>query len=292
MKMKIETRNEYEKAVNQVIDYINRHLYDSPDLKKLSEIANISEFHFHRIFKAIIGENVGEFVARLRMEDIAQCLRMTNHSLTTIATQKGYATKYALSKAFKKHFGISPSGYRALPQNKAFFDRGDQRKHITLSPDMRTLESKNVVYIRIIDWYGSPDSYTRAWKQLGRFAWQNHLINDRTEYIGLSFDDPTITPPESCRFYACFTVEDFVTPTGPFGLQTIGGGLYAVFLLKGAYDGLLDLYCNIYLNWLPYSGYRLRKMYAFEKYLNNPTSVDEENLLTEVFVPVEIVEEQ
>lgn len=63
--MKQSTHNEYEKAVNRVIDYINRHLFDNPDLNRLSGIANIPEFHFHRIFKTIIGENIGEYIYRL-----------------------------------------------------------------------------------------------------------------------------------------------------------------------------------------------------------------------------------
>lgn len=281
-----KTRSEYEKAVNRAIDYINQHLYDSPDLKKISEVANISEYHFHRIFKAIIGENIGEYVMRLRLEDIAQQLRMTNKSLSQIALQKGYATKYALSKAFKNHFGVSPSTYRMQPQNEAFFERGDVRKQILLYPEFRIIEAKKVVYIRIIDWYGAPESYAKAWHKLGQFALKHHLINKDTEYIGLSFDDPTITEPENCRFYACFTTNEDIAPTGPFGLQIIEGGLYAVFVLQGAYSGLLDLYYNIYINWLPQSGYQLRQMIAFEKYLNSPRCVAEEDLLTEIYVPV------
>ncbi|WP_165043162.1 GyrI-like domain-containing protein [Dysgonomonas sp. ZJ709] len=284
--MRERTINEYERAVNKVVDYINKHLYDSPDLKQLSEVANISEFHFHRIFKTIIGENIGEYVARLRLEDIAQRLRMSSDTLDKIALEKGYGTKNALSKAFKKHFGVSPSVYRILPQNNSFFFRDDERKEILLNPEVRIVDAKRIVYIRIIDWYGAPDSYAKAWKQLGQFAKENNLINAQTEYIGLSFDDPTITEPENCRFYACITVDKDIQPRGPFGVQTVDEGLYAVFTLRGSYSGLLDLYFNIYIKWLPISDYKLRKKSAFEKYLNSPDKVSEDELLTEIYVPV------
>ncbi|MFR0677748.1 helix-turn-helix domain-containing protein [Dysgonomonas mossii] len=72
--MKETTQSEYDKAVNNVVDYINGHLFEVPDIKRLSEIANISEYHFHRIFKAIIGENIGEYINRLRLEYIAEHL--------------------------------------------------------------------------------------------------------------------------------------------------------------------------------------------------------------------------
>lgn len=286
--MRSSTRDDYEKAVNKAVDYINAHLFDSPNVKQLSEIAGISEFHFHRIFKTIIGENIGEFTLRLRLEDIAQRLRMTNHNLATIAEQTGYGTKYALSKAFKKHFGISPSAYKIAPQNTVFFERKDERKLVELHPILKNIDSKRVAYVRIVDWYGSPESYARAWKKLGKFGIKHNLITRNTEYIGLSFDDPTITPPDSCRFYACFTCAQEIKPDGAIGIHTIGGGLYAVFTLKGAYSGLLDLYFNIYINWLPASKYSLRKMIAFEKYLNTPGQVPDDELLTEIYVPIKL----
>ncbi|MDR0661247.1 MAG: hypothetical protein LBG19_10740 [Prevotellaceae bacterium] len=56
--MKQETLDSHKKAVNRLVDYINLHLHDSLDLPILAEVANISEYHFHRIFKNIMGENV------------------------------------------------------------------------------------------------------------------------------------------------------------------------------------------------------------------------------------------
>ncbi|MDU1890414.1 MAG: AraC family transcriptional regulator [Dysgonomonas sp.] len=285
--MKETTLNEYEKAVNKVVDYINQHLFDSPDIKKLSEIANLSEFHFHRIFKTIIGENIGEYISRLRLEYIAERLQMSDYSLEDIAIRTGYATKHALSKAFKKHFGVSPSVFRAQPKDSRYnFFEENKREIMPLIPEIRIVEAKKVVYIRIIDWYGSPESYVVAWKKLGNFARENNLVNEQTEFIGLSFDNPMITLPENCRFYACFTTQEDVEATGPFGIQIIDGGEYAVFTLKGSYSQLLDIYYNIFLLWLPSSEYKLRKGYSFEKYLNNPGKVSEEDLLTEIYVPV------
>ncbi|WP_029904259.1 GyrI-like domain-containing protein [Prevotella sp. 10(H)] len=284
--MKENTRNEYEKAVNRVIDYINHHLFDAPDIKHLAGIANISEYHFHRIFKTVIGENIGEYINRLRLEYIAEYLQTTRFSLDEIAAKTGYGTKYALSKAFKKHFGVSPSAYRSQDKDPFNFFGRNERKIMELAPEMREVPPKKVVYIRIIDWYGSPDSYRAAWKKLGQFAKKNSLVDKTTEFIGLSFDNPTITAPENCRFYACITTSKEVKPTGPFGILNIGGGLYAVFTLKGPYDGLLDMFYNIFFRWLPESGYKLRNGGSFEKYLNNPDHVSPDELLTEIYVPV------
>lgn len=283
--MKTDTRNTYEKAVNRVIDYINGYLYSMPSIKELSEVANISEYHFHRIFKTIIGENIGEYINRIRLEDIAQRLRAKEYSLQQIAETTGYGTKHALSKAFKKHFGISPSEYCKQPKNIELFFK-QARVSYTMVPEIRDIAEKQIVYIRIIDRYGTPESYTKAWHDLRHFAKENNLVRADTEYIGLSFDDPTITLPEKCRFYACFTTREKIKPKGPFGVRTISAGQYAVFLHKGEYQKLIDSYYYIYIKWLPHSSYKLRGTMSFEKYLSNSGGIDEDDLLTEIYIPI------
>lgn len=285
--MKQETLDSYKKAVNKVVDYINLHLHDSLDLSALAKIANISEYHFHRIFKSIMGENAGEYIIRLRLEDIAMRLRINPQSLEEIAARTSYQTKHAVSKAFKKHFGIPPSTFRKQEVDTARLIDEEDRQATELLPEVIRIDDKRVVYIRIVDWYGSPESYRNAWKQLGEFGTNSSLLNKDTEWIGLSFDDPTITIPEKCRFYACFTTSEEVKPTGPFGIQTIKGGLYAIFTLKGAYSGLTKLYYNIYMRWLPNSTYSLRSGKSFELYVNHPDRVSEDDILTKIYIPVE-----
>lgn len=280
------TLNEHEKAINRVIEYINGHLFEMPGIQELAEVANISGFYFHRIFKAIIGENIGEFINRLRMENIAFQIQMKEKSLSEIAFETGYASKHALSRAFKNHFGMPPSIYRSHPKNIHPFFGKEKRPDLNLQPEIKDIETKNIVYIRIIDVYGAEESFTNAWRKLGKYATDNKLVNESTEFLGLSFDDPAITPPAKCRFYACFTLSGEIKPDGTFGVRKINGGRYAVFTHKGSYYTLKDTYYNIYVNWLPQSLWKLRGSLSFEKYLNSPTSVKEVELLTEIFVPI------
>lgn len=285
--MKEATLDGYNLAINKVVDYINLHLFDNPDLKKLSEVANISEFHFHRVFKAIIGENVGEYIGRLRLEYVAERLQVSDETLTDIAIRSGYGTKSALSRAFKKHFGVSPSVFRSQIKKNTFkFFSRSQKSIVPLTPVVKEMEAKKIVYVRIVDWYGSPEAYLQAWKSLGQFAQENNLVDRNTEFIGLSFDNPTITEPQNCRFYACFTISKEVKPSGIFGVQTIKGGLYAIFIHKGPYEKLLDTYYNIFLQWLPTSIYVLRNGCCYEKYLNSPNQASSQDILTEIYVPI------
>ncbi len=284
--MRVDTNNQYNKAINKSIDYINGNLNQSIDLKSIAEVANISEFHFHRIFKAFIGESVGSFITRLRLENAAQKLQLTNFTLTEIAERTGYQSQYSLSKAFKKHFGVTPSAFKNIQTYFSSQISGPDYEPLELHPKITQIESKQLVYIRIISKYGSEFDYRTAWRKLWQFAKQSGIAHGNNEFIGLSFDDPNITKHNQCRFYACISTDENVKPEGEFGIQIIEKGKYAVFVNKGAYSGLNKLYQSIYFHWLPKTNEKLRHSMPFEKYLNNPDIVNEDDLLTEVYIPI------
>ncbi len=62
MQQKKTTKEEYQKCVNVVVEYINQHLGEDIDLKSLARISNFSPFYFHRIMKAFLGEPIGTFI--------------------------------------------------------------------------------------------------------------------------------------------------------------------------------------------------------------------------------------
>jgi AraC family transcriptional regulator len=286
LKVKEKTIHEYHTSVNQVIDYINTNLNSNIDLGILSGIANISEFHFHRIFRAIIGEPVASYITRIRLENAAQKLQSTNQSLSKIADSTGYGNQQALSKAFQRHFGVSPSAFRNLQTYLYSQDRKDVISGITLNPKIKSLNQIRLIYLRIIAEYGKSRVYKDAWSELVNYAKNNNLLTTESEYIGLSFDDPDITHKHLCRFNACISTEIDFKATGKFGNMCLTGEKYAIFTLKGSYSGLYNLYKNIYMQWLPKSKLRLRNSMPFEKYLNNPDKVTENEILTEVYIPV------
>ena len=69
MQQKKTTKEEYQKCVNVVVEYINQHLGEDIDLKSLARISNFSPFYFHRIMKAFLGEPIGTFIVRHRLPD-------------------------------------------------------------------------------------------------------------------------------------------------------------------------------------------------------------------------------
>jgi len=59
---------EYAQRMNKVLDYIDQHLDTPLDLLTLAEVAHFSTFHFHRVFLAWVGETLGDYMWRRRLE--------------------------------------------------------------------------------------------------------------------------------------------------------------------------------------------------------------------------------
>lgn len=278
------THQEYFKAINRAVDYINEHLNESVSLYDLAGVVNISVFHFHRIFKALLGESPGEYIQRLRLEKTIFKLQTTGLTLAEIAEQTGYQSPHALSKAFKKRFGVSPSVFRAQPSDLSV--PINEPEFLPVDPEIKEIKPKEVMTVRVINPFEHKNAFIHAWKKLIRFMDVSGIPDATHEYLSLSRDISTITPPNQCRTYVCVTSNPEIKPKGEFGKQTISGGLYAVFSYKGAYEKLESLYCSIYRNWIPNSEYELRDVAFFEKYLNTPDIVSPNELLTEVYIPV------
>jgi AraC family transcriptional regulator len=101
-------------SIENVMRYIRVHIGEHLDRERLADIAGFSVPHFHRIFRAHVGESAISYVRRLRLERAARKLRMGAVDITEIALAAGYDTHAAFSKAFKQQFGLSPSEFRQL----------------------------------------------------------------------------------------------------------------------------------------------------------------------------------
>ena len=87
--MKTDTQRDYEARILRVLVHIQTHLGHALDLDELAAIAHFSPYHFHRVFRGMVGEPVIEHVRRLRLERAAHQLKATDSSVTQIAFDAG-----------------------------------------------------------------------------------------------------------------------------------------------------------------------------------------------------------
>ncbi|WP_373897777.1 hypothetical protein ACER0A_010965 [Haloimpatiens sp. FM7315] len=66
-----ENSNEYLHRIHIVQDYIENHIKEPILLDTLTNISRFSKYHFHRIFKAIVGESLSHYVKRIKLEKSA-----------------------------------------------------------------------------------------------------------------------------------------------------------------------------------------------------------------------------
>ena len=295
--IKETTRQDYTERMLKVLTYIQRHLDEDIRLETLADAACFSPYHFHRIFRGFVGESVKEHIRRIKLERAAQRLKQTDKSVIDIAFEAGYDAPEAFSRAFRHMFHVSPSQYRAAVQavkgmpgrvhyspdgtiEKVEFHTGKEQ---TMKVEIKDVQPMRVAFVRHV---GPYPECGKAWETLCAWAGPNGYFQPGVQFIGLCYDDPDVTPSDKIRYDACITVEKF-RPEGEIGAQIIEGGLYAMTTHHGSYMKLSDTYAALCGGWIIENGYEIRSLPSFEVYLNDPNETPEEELLTDVYVPIE-----
>ncbi|MDR2907261.1 MAG: AraC family transcriptional regulator, partial [Bacteroidales bacterium] len=113
-------RQEYISRINNVMNYVDKHIDQPLNLGTLAEIAHFSPFHFHRIFTVMTGETPNSYVQRKRVERAAMFLQNDiKMSITEIAYACGFGSVSLFSRSFRAYFGTTAKAFRL--REKAIF---------------------------------------------------------------------------------------------------------------------------------------------------------------------------
>lgn len=293
--MKDSTEKLYAERLLRVLVFIQQHLDEEMPLEELARVAHFSPYHFHRIFRGMVGESLREHIRRLRLERAAQRLKHTDHSVLEIALEAGFQTHEAFTRAFRALLGCSPSQFRS-DSNAALTAHGIHYQEVeTSAPSLISgdgemdvkiehLDPLRVAFVRHV---GPYHEVGKAWETLCTQLGKEGLIGPDSRFVGVCYDDPEVTVPEKIRYDACVTVDEDFRAEAEVGLQTLPGGAFAVVTHTGPYDRLGQTYAELFGRWLPSSGRELRSEPSLEFYLNDPESTDPEDLLTDIYAPLE-----
>ena len=258
--------------MHRVIDHIDRHLDEQLELETLAAVANFSAFHFHRLFSAWMGETLGEYLRRRRLEVAAQRLAAQPRlSVLQVALGVGFGSSEAFSRAFKSRFGRTPSAWRdSQVSNRDQAKRNRDQERGSEQPNdgqmkVTIVDRKptSVAYLRHVGPYGKPIS--DFWmNDVAPWIETNGLLG-RPRY-GISLDDPGVTAPDKLRYDAAVEVpEDFVG-AGRHQRTVIPGGKYAVGKFKGNDRQVVEAWEWLLRDWLPQSSMQLDARPCFEYY--------------------------
>jgi AraC family transcriptional regulator len=275
------TWDDYQRRVGRAIQHLEQHLDDDLSLPELADVASFSPFHFHRIFRALTGEGVAEHVRRLRLERAAARLRNTSRSILEIALEAGYQAHESFTRAFEAAFHTSPSHYRT--------ERTSLAPSITpadppeTAARMERIGPLSVIRLRHVGPYGDVG---QTFERLAAWVGSHGLFGAWTQGLGISYDDPEVTPPEHLRYDAAFTVPRAVPGEGAIQGLELPVRDYATAIHKGPYSGLAMAYAGLIRWWLRHGDGEISDAPALEFYLNQPGHTAPESLLTKICLAV------
>ncbi|HSI51267.1 MAG TPA: AraC family transcriptional regulator [Ideonella sp.] len=275
----------YVERVNRAIDHVVRNLDQPLRLGSVSGAAGFSPFHFHRVFKALLGETLNQFIKRQRLE---RALYLMSHapgrSLTELALDCGFASSSDFSRSFKQHYGQPPSVFDL----ESFRDarRDDFERVVSAqegaprftalpagqNPDgfvanVRELPARTVAYLRVLDPYRE-GAVQAACERLLAWATARGLAGG--QWLGYMWDEPETVSLAKCRYDVALVVEGDVETAGEIGRFDFPAMRVAEVLMRG--DGALEAraFDWLYKTWLPRSGHVPDDQPAFEAWIGRP----------------------
>lgn len=285
-KRRLTTEEDYRQRVDRVTMYIQEHLDCEIDIRTLAQLSAFSPFHFHRIMRGYLGEPIGAFIVRSRVEMAAKLLRYSDMAVSEIAYRVGYDTPSSLTKAFVKLFGVSPTEYRTT-KNYQIMTTQSPLPEVNLSKGkIVELEPKTVLYIRATGSYSNVDFnalFARLWDEVKRQG----IYSAGIEHIGMYHNNPEITSAENLMSDICLRVCKPVEPNGDIAVKEIPGGRFIVFTYTGEYHKVGAAYDKIYGELLAKNGVEPRSNYCMEKYVSDPRRTAPEKSKTEIYIPIE-----
>jgi AraC family transcriptional regulator len=296
----------YVARVNRAIDFILQNLDQSLRLEVVAQAAGFSPFHFHRIFRLMVGESLNEFVKRVRLERALVLLsRQTwatrrRATLTDIAFACGFASSSDFSRCFKQRYGLpasrfDPASFRVRRRREWESAVADPQQRNLLkrlkpgeNPDgfavrLRRLPPRIVAYIRV------PDSFreggvTGAAGRLVQWAEARGFADG--QWLGYMWDDPEIVSHRDCRYDVGLEVPE-VTPSGEVGRIEFPAMQVAEVEVRGGIDLEMRALDWLFGTWLPASGFTPTEQPCFEAWIGRPFAHGTERFELHLQIPIE-----
>ena len=110
-------------GIQNALDYIENHITDKLDYSEIAEQAYCSVFYFQRIFNALCGMTIGEYIRNRRLTLAGSELSSLKSKVIDVAFKYGYESPESFTRAFTKFHGITPSEARRNGSGLKSFSR-------------------------------------------------------------------------------------------------------------------------------------------------------------------------
>ncbi len=280
--------------LNQALEYIEDRLDQQVDVTELARIAATSEYHLRRMFSALAGMPLSEYVRRRRLTVAGAEVLAGQVTLLEIAVRYGYGSGEAFARAFRAVHGIGPgearrTGAALVSQPRLAFrltveGNSSMRYRMVDRPEFNVVGLKARVPLvhsgpnqAIIDFVRGIDPRT-----LERLE---ELSDQEPQGIVAVCDDLDPSRAEGTELdYHHGVITSAAAPEGTTVLP-VPAGTWAVFTTSGpAPQAIQELWRDVFTQWFPSNPYRSR---PGPEILRTRLSPDGTEADAELWLPVE-----
>jgi AraC family transcriptional regulator len=284
----------YQDRFVEVINYIEANLDLDLDTVKLCQLAYLSKYHFHRQCSAFFGMPVMSIVKLLRLKRAAYQLAYRDEKIVNIALANGYESHEAFSRAFKKQFNKSPSDFRRSPDWTPWHSQYEPilKLRTKIMSDNVNFDTKIIDFpktlIATMEHREAPSLLGNTIKNFIEWRKENRLPPSKNKTFNLVYDDPNITAPENYRFDVCCSIDNLVEKNS-YGIvnKVIPAGKCAVVRHIGSDDSISLAVNYLYSEWLNNSSFEVRDFPVFFERVSFFPEVLENEMITDVYLPIE-----
>jgi len=292
---------EYAQRIDRVTDYLRQNLDRPVKLEELAKVACFSEYHFHRIFRAVSGETLNNFTNRLRIEKAARLLRYSARSLTDIALDCGFSSPATFSRAFRTGYETTPSQFRKngeikkskickelFQEQEYFLPMSAAERKASFPVKFIDFPERDIAYIRVVNAFEG-DRVLDTFKKMVDWAKSQNVYSSGTLF-GMSVDDPGVTPKHLYRYEVCFASPSPVKRKEGMSKMQMPAMRYAVVKVTGDIRRVATAWDYLFSDWLINSSFEPQHAPALEIFLNKDKATDWSNFELELCLPIRKLE--
>jgi len=298
-----ETRREYLKRINAVLNFIESNLDTNLSLEFLSKKAHYSAYHFHRVFLTIVNERLNEYVNRKRIERIASILLVSpNPSLKDLAYKYGFNSDNSFSRAFKKYYGISPTKFKSEGKellSKIGIEPFSSEKYIcsidtieqwTKMNAQITIKELPELKLACISNIGQFEKAGSMFQKLMEWGHQKRVLDTSNfKAITIYHDNPNTTQNSKVRFSTCVTISKNINTNGEIKQHNLKKGIYIIGQFEIKAEEISKAWKSMCV-WVIENGYEFRDGDYFEVYHNDHNTHPEQKFIMDICIPLEKTE--
>lgn len=232
--------NYYDRIQNS-IEYIESNLENCIDLSIVAKKAYMSLSNFYRIFFALTGHSVKEYIRKRRINLVIHDIIAKKSTIMNIAIKYGFESSDAFSRSFKQIVGCNPSMFIEMNAKYSFermnvldkYYEVQDKELLERYPDIKVLKKMEPMKVAYYRYYGKNPEYN-AFKVLLQWAEKNKLTADDNKYRLFGYDTPDCELGlDEYGYEVCITIDDnFNVEDNIIKSKELEGGLYAVTTVK------------------------------------------------------------